>query len=107
MLFCDTRGQCFAWLVHLTVIALSAYSLISSVPHLTAFNFMWHVALQCLAGENVLLTFPLFSYYCEMVQNVSQLTHRMCVMRQCVVLPVFAVCCTCNFGDMMENIILL
>ena len=93
----------FIWQLYLC----TAYSLISNVPHLTAFKFMWHVALPCLAGENVLLTFPLFSYYHEMVQNVSQLTHRMCVMRQCVVLPVFAVHCTCNFGDMMENIILL
>jgi len=35
---------------------------------------MWHVALQCHAGGDILLTFHLFSYYHEVVQNVSQLT---------------------------------
>jgi len=43
---------------------------------------MWHVALQCYAGADILLTFHLFSYYREVVQNISQLTHtqNLCVI---------------------------
>ena len=74
MLFCDSKGQCLFCLVNLAVVTV--YSHISDVPQLTAFSFMWHVALQCHAGGDVLLTFPLFSYCREVVQNVSQLTHR-------------------------------
>ena len=50
---------------------------------------MWHVALQCHAGGDILLTLPLFSYYHEVDQNVSHLTHThiMCVRSGCVVLP--------------------
>jgi len=43
---------------------------------------MWHVALQCHAGADILLKFHLFSYCCEVVQIVSQLsnTHTTCVL---------------------------
>jgi len=36
---------------------------------------MWHVAVQYHAGADILLTVHLFSYYCEVVQIVSQPTN--------------------------------
>jgi hypothetical protein len=50
---------------------------------------MWHVALQCHAARDILLTFPLFSYCCEVVQNVSQLTEAEYVCYE-------GVYCSCN-----------
>jgi hypothetical protein len=50
----------------------------------------------------ILLTFPYFSDYREMVQNIS---HNMCVTSGGVVLPSFAEHCVWSFGDMTGYII--
>ena len=49
---------------------------------------MWHVALQCHAGADLLLTFHLFNYCCEVVQNVSLLKHTQYVC--------YVGLCSCN-----------
>ena len=48
---------------------------------------MWHVAVECHTAADILPTVLLFSYYCEVVQNVSQPTHTQYVWYGGVVLP--------------------
>jgi len=75
---------------------------------------MWHVALQCHAAADILLTDHLFSYYCEVVQNVSQLslTIYVCYVGVCCSYITYRTLCTIFlrhggiYNDVLYNYVL-
>ena len=105
ILFFDTREQCFAWLVHLTVVALYPYfwySVVDSIQVHVACHTPVSCRWKCIINISLVQLLPWNVPKC-LPANMQ----NMCVMRQCVVLPAFTVHCAYSFGDMMEYIILL
>ena len=95
-------------MVHLTVVAL--YSIFPYIRCSTDESIQFHVACcnpvscrwKCITNISLVQLLLWNGPKC-----LPANTQNMCVIRQCVVLPAFTAHCTCNFGDMMEKIILL
>ena len=107
MLFCNSSGLCFAWLVKLTVVALY-----------TIFPYFWCSTVDSIQFHVACCTPVSFRWrYITDISLVHLLpwngpkclpanTQNMSVMRGCVVCPAFTVHCAPSFRDKMDYIIL-
>ena len=88
--FCDSRGQCFVWLVNLTVVAvysLFSYFWCSTVDSIqfrvaccTAVSCRWRYVTDISLVQLLLRSGP---------KRLPANTQNMCVRNRCVVLPDF------------------
>ena len=97
MLFCDSRWQCFAWLVNLTAVAI--YSIFPYFWCSTVDSIQFHVAIctavscrwRYITDISLVQLRPWSGPKCLPATTHTH-THNMCVMRGCVVLPSFTDC---------------
>jgi len=103
MLFCDSRGQWFAWLVNLTAVAV--YSLFPYFWCPTVESIQFHVA--CCTAVSCSWRLTNFSLFHLLPQSCpkclpAKTCRIVCVILGCVVLPSTAVYCAPNFKDMLD-----
>ena len=107
MLFCDSRRQCFAWLVNLTAVAV--YSTFPNLWCSTVDSIQLHVAC-CTAVScrwRYITDFSLFQLLPWSCPNyLPAIIYTICVLLGgcCVVLATFTEHCATSFRDMMRYI---